>query len=164
MDNLWTMAAKRSRSASLHIQWIPLLVFTVITFLAEIPISHFFTIPVPHIHEASCRCSIQSQSSWRQGNLLHEEKATDKNDNAKDVNDKDNDQIQDPKFLKRNKYWVDLVDDEQARRFLALRAHTHHPESQLSPPLKTLYTWTHIMLYFPPKFSNFTLISMCADT
>ena len=118
------MAVKRSRSSSLPIKWIPLSVFAVIIFLTDIRRIHSFTIP-SRTHETSCRRSIQFQfqshllhpSRRRQRNLL--QKATiDKNDNAKDkdVNDKDNDRIQDPKFLKRNKHWVVLVDDEQAIR------------------------------------------------
>lgn len=109
------MAAKRLRSARLNIQWIPLSLFAVIISLTEIRISSSFTIP-PRTYETSCRRSIQfhPQSFRRQRNFLH--KATDKNDNAKDVNDKDKDRIQDPKFLKRNKHWVVLVDDEQAIR------------------------------------------------
>jgi DNA-binding NarL/FixJ family response regulator len=116
--NTSTMAAKRPRSASLHVQWIPLSLLAVIIFLTEIQTSRSFTIP-PRTHEVSGRRSIQFQSQSfrrRKRNLLH--KATDKNDNdnSKDVNDKDNDRIQDPKFLKRNKHWVVLVDDEQAIR------------------------------------------------
>jgi DNA-binding response OmpR family regulator len=110
-----TMAVKRSLcSASLHIQWIPLSVFAVIVFLTDIRTSSSFTIP-PCTHEASCRRSIQSQSSRRQRTLL-QKATTDKNEDAEDVNDKDNDRIQDPKFLKRNKHWVVLVDDEEAIR------------------------------------------------
>jgi DNA-binding NarL/FixJ family response regulator len=106
-----TMAAKRSRSASLHIQWIPLSIFAVIILLTDIRISHSFRIP-PRTHEASCRRSIQSQSQSFRRQRTYLQKAT---TNTTD-NDKDNDRIQDPKFLKRNKHWVVLVDDEQAIR------------------------------------------------
>jgi DNA-binding NarL/FixJ family response regulator len=104
------MAVKRSRSASVHTKWIPSSLFAFVVFLIDIRFSCSFTIP-PRTQEASCR-----RSSRRQRNLLH--KATDKNDNVKnkDVNDKENDRIKDPKFLKRNKHWVVLVDDEQAIR------------------------------------------------
>jgi DNA-binding NarL/FixJ family response regulator len=123
--NSLTMAVKRSRSASLHVQWIPLSVYAVVILLTDIRTSRSFTIPpYTRTHESSCRRSpqfqsqSQSQPTGRQRNLL--QKATiDKNDNAKDkdVNDKDNnDRIQDPKFLKRNKHWVVLVDDEEAIR------------------------------------------------
>jgi DNA-binding NarL/FixJ family response regulator len=99
--------SSRSRSTSLHTHWKPLSIFSVIVLLADLRIAYAFIIsPCTEAHYRS----IQSTRRQRQRTLL--QKATDRNGSTEDSNDR----IQDPKFLKRNKSWVVLVDDEEAIR------------------------------------------------